>query len=225
MGAHEQYAKLIDHTLLKPAATREQFDRLCEEAIEWGFYSVCVHSGWIAYCAERLSGSPVKVCTVSGFPLGANDSAVKAFEAERAITLGAEEVDMVLDIGALKSQDDDRVLQDIRAVRAACPSGIVLKVIIETVLLSDEEKKRAGLLVKEGGADFVKTSTGFAGGGATVPDVELLRAAVGPEMGVKAAGGVRSLADLEAMVAAGATRIGTSSGVTIFSGEQTGGAY
>lgn len=225
METRERYAGMIDHTLLKPEATRDQFETLCREAIEWGFYSVCVHSGWISYCAEQLAGSPVKVCTVAGFPLGANDSAVKAFEAERAIALGAEEVDMVLNIGALKSGEDDLVRDDIRAVRAACRDGIVLKVIIETALLTDDEKKRASILVKEAGADFVKTSTGFSGGGATVPDVELLRAAVGPEMGVKAAGGVRSLADLEAMVAAGATRIGTSSGVKIFSGEQTGGAY
>lgn len=225
MGARETYAHLIDHTLLKPDATREQYDTLCSEAVEWGFCSVCVHSGWIQYCAERLSGSAVKVCTVAGFSLGANDSRVKAYEAERGIELGAQEVDMVLNIGALKSGMDDLALADVRAVRAACGEAIVLKVIIETALLTEDEKKRASRITKEAGADFVKTSTGFNGGGATVPDVQLMRAVVGPDMGVKAAGGVRSLSDLEAMVAAGATRIGTSSGVKIFSGESTGGAY
>ncbi len=225
MDNKEKYAAYIDHTLLKPEAVAAQYQTLCKEAIEWGFYSVCVHSGWISFCARQLEESEVKVCTVAGFPLGANDTRVKAFEAQRAIELGADEVDMVLNIGAFKSGDDKLAHEDIAAVRDVCGSDIVLKVIIETALLTEDEKRRASIITKDAGADFVKTSTGFSGGGATVSDVALMRAAVGADMGVKAAGGVRSLADLEAMIAAGATRIGTSSGAKILTGTSTGGAY
>jgi deoxyribose-phosphate aldolase len=216
-------AALIDHTLLKPDATREEVERLCAEAAQHGFASVCVNPNWVPLCRERLRGSGVKVCTVVGFPLGAHAPDVKAYEARRAIEQGAEEVDMVLNIGALKSRDYALVEQDIRGVVQVAGRGVVVKVILETSLLTREEKIMGSTLAKAAGADFVKTSTGFAGGGATVEDVQLMRETVGPEMGVKASGGVRTREDACAMVAAGATRIGASAGVKIVRGETSDG--
>jgi deoxyribose-phosphate aldolase len=212
-------AKMIDHTLLKPDATQQEIAQLCFEARKYGFASVCVNPTWVSLCAELLKGSPVKVCTVIGFPLGATSSETKAFETETAIKQGATEIDMVINIGALKARDLDAVAKDIRGVvNAAHSRGALVKVIIETVLLTDEEKTIASLLSKEAGADFVKTSTGFAGGGATAHDVALMRKTVGPEMGVKASGGVRTFEDAASMIKAGATRIGASAGVKILQG-------
>jgi deoxyribose-phosphate aldolase len=217
--------RYIDHTLLKPEATARQIDALCDEAAKHHFYSVCVNSFWVERCARRLRGSGVKVCTVVGFPLGAMDSRSKAFEARTAISNGAAEIDMVMNIGAMKAGDLRAVREDMLAVRRACRSRIVLKVIIETCLLSDEEKVLACQLAKDSGADFVKTSTGFSSGGATVADVALMRRTVGPAMGVKASGGVRSIETAVAMIEAGATRLGTSSGVLLVSGQKAVGAY
>ncbi len=212
-------AKMIDHTLLKPDATPDQIAQLCFEARKYQFASVCVNPAWVKLCAQLLEGSPVKVCTVIGFPLGATASEVKAFETTNAIDQGATEIDMVINIGALKARELDLVAKDIRGVvNAAHSRGMIVKVILETTLLSDEEKTIACLLSKEAGADFVKTSTGFSGGGATVHDVALMRQAVGPEMGVKASGGVRTYEDAENMIKAGATRIGASAGVKILQG-------
>src|SRR6266545_2300576 len=212
-------AKMIDHTLLKPDATQQEIAQLCFEARKYGFASVCVNPTWVNLCAQLLQGSQVKVCTVIGFPLGATSSESKAFETETAIRQGATEIDMVINIGALKARDLEAVAKDIRGVvNTAHPRGAIVKVIIETVLLNDEEKTIACLLSKEAGADFVKTSTGFAGGGATVNDVLLMRRAVGPEMGVKASGGVRTFEDAASMIKAGATRIGASAGVKIIQG-------
>jgi deoxyribose-phosphate aldolase len=212
-------AKYIDHTLLKPDATQQEIAQLCFEARKHEFASVCVNPTWVSLCAQLLKGSPVKVCTVIGFPLGATSSETKAFETETAIRQGATEIDMVINIGALKARDLETVARDIRGVvNAAHAHGIIVKVIIETALLTDEEKTIASLISKEAGADFVKTSTGFAGGGATVQDVELMRKAVGPEMGVKASGGVRTYEDAASMIQAGATRIGASAGVKIIQG-------
>jgi deoxyribose-phosphate aldolase len=212
-------AKMIDHTLLKPDATQQEIAQLCFEAKKYGFASVCVNPTWVSLCAQLLQGSPVKVCTVIGFPLGATSSEAKAFETETAIRQGATEIDMVINIGALKARDLDTVAKDIRGVvNAAHAHGILVKVIIETVLLTDEEKTIASLISKESGADFVKTSTGFAGGGATIHDVELMRRTVGPQMGVKASGGVRTYEDAASMIQAGATRIGASAGVKIIQG-------
>jgi deoxyribose-phosphate aldolase len=212
-------AKTIDHTLLKPDATQDQIAQLCYEARKYGFASVCVNPTWVELCAQLLKGSPVKVCTVIGFPLGATDPEVKAFETQTAMQKGASEIDVVINIGALKARDLELVAKDIRAVVAtAHAGGAIVKVIIEAALLTDEEKTIACLLSKEVGADFVKTSTGFASGGATVHDVALMRKTVGPEMGVKAAGGVRTYEDAENMLKAGATRIGASAGVKIIQG-------
>jgi len=212
-------AKMIDHTLLKPDATPDQIAQLCFEARKHQFASVCVNPAWVKLCAQLLEGSPVKVCTVIGFPLGATSSEVKAFETETAIEQGATEIDMVINIGALKARELEFVAQDIRGVvNAAHSRGFIVKVILETALLTDEEKTIACLLSKEAGADFVKTSTGFASGGATVHDVALMRRVVGPEIGVKAAGGVRTYEDAESMIKAGATRIGASAGVKILQG-------
>lgn len=212
-------AMMIDHTLLKPDATPDQIAQLCFEARKYGFASVCINPTWVKLAAQLLQGSPVKVCTVIGFPLGATAPEVKAFETQNAIEQGATEIDMVINVGALKARDLELVARDVRGVVAAARAGgAVVKVIIEAVLLTDEEKTIACLLSKEAGADFVKTSTGFAGGGATVHDVELMRRVVGPEMGVKAAGGVRTYADAESMIKAGATRIGASAGVKIIQG-------
>ncbi len=213
-------AGMIDHTLLKPDATPDQIAQLCFEAKKYGFASVCVNPAWVPLCAELLKGSPVKVCTVIGFPLGATAPEVKAFEATNAINQGATEIDMVINIGALKARDLDLVARDIRGVVIATHSrGMLIKVIIETSLLTDEEKVIACKLAKEAGADFVKTSTGFSGGGATVEDIALMRKTVGPELGVKASGGVHNRAQADALVAAGATRIGASAGVKIISGD------
>lgn len=213
--AHD-WASLVDHTLLKPEAAESDIKKLCNEAIEFGFASVCVNPAWVKKAAEFLRGSSVPVCTVIGFPLGATLSDVKAYEARRAIFNGATEVDMVINIGALKSGDDCAVEDDIRAVAlAAHENGVLLKVIIETALLTDDEKVRACLASKNAGADFVKTSTGFAKGGATVEDVALMRRVVGANLGVKASGGVKGIEDARAMFEAGATRIGASVGVKI----------
>ncbi|MBA3632678.1 MAG: deoxyribose-phosphate aldolase [Acidobacteria bacterium] len=213
--AHD-WASLVDHTLLKPEASESDIKKLCEEAVQYGFASVCVNPSWVKKASEFLRSTNVPVCTVIGFPLGATLSDVKAYEARRAIFNGAREVDMVINIGALKSGDDCAVEDDIRAVAiAAHENGVLLKVIIETALLSDEEKVRACLASKNAGADFVKTSTGFAKGGATVDDVALMRRVVGKGLGVKASGGVKGIEDAKAMVEAGATRIGASVGVKI----------
>lgn len=212
-------AKTIDHTLLKPDATQDQIAQLCFEARKYGFASVCVNPTWVELCAKLLEGSSVKVCSVIGFPLGATAPEVKAFETQNAIDHGAAEIDMVINIGALKARDLELVARDIRGVVTTAHAGrAIVKVIIEAVLLTDEEKTIACLLSKEAGADFVKTSTGFSSGGATVHDVALMRKAVGPEMGVKAAGGVRTYEDAENMIKAGATRIGASAGVKILQG-------
>jgi deoxyribose-phosphate aldolase len=227
-AASGDVAKYIDHTLLKPDATREEIEKLCEEARAFNFASVCVNPTWVKECAFALHGSPVKVCTVVGFPLGATLADVKAYETRRAIFDGATEIDMVINIGALKSGADATVKRDIQAVvEAAHEACAIVKTIIEAALLTDEEKVRACLLAKEAGADFVKTSTGFSKGGATVADIELMRRTVGSDVGVKAAGGVKDLASAREMIAAGATRIGASAGVKIVQesqGKKTSGA-
>ncbi|MBI4375711.1 MAG: deoxyribose-phosphate aldolase [Elusimicrobia bacterium] len=207
-------ARFVDHTLLKPNATQEEVAKLCEEAKAYCFASVCVNPSYVPFCAKKLSGSGVKVCTVVGFPLGSTTATVKSIEARDAIANGADEIDMVINVGALKSGNDSAVYDDIRAVREAT-RGKVLKVILETALLSQEEKVRACLLAKRAGADFVKTSTGFGGGGATAEDVRLMRETVGPLMGVKASGGIRDAASAQKMIEAGATRLGTSASVAI----------
>ncbi|MFA6830370.1 MAG: deoxyribose-phosphate aldolase [Bacilli bacterium] len=209
-----EFNRLIDHTLLAPDATKGQITKLCAEAKEYSFASVCVNPGWINLCQKLLSGSDVKVCTVIGFPLGATMMASKISEAKEALFEGADELDMVINIGRLKDHDDEYVKTEIAELKKVCQDK-VLKVIIETCLLTDEEKVRVCLLAKEAGADFVKTSTGFSKGGATVKDIELMRKTVGPEMGVKASGGVKTKEDMEAMVKAGATRIGTSHGIDL----------
>ncbi|WP_129727314.1 deoxyribose-phosphate aldolase [Ectobacillus funiculus] len=213
------YAKLIDHTLLKADAKKEAIITLCEEAKQHHFASVCVNPTWVEVAAQLLHGTDVAVCTVIGFPLGANTPETKAFEASDAIAKGATEVDMVINIGALRDGNDELVERDIRAVTEAAKGKALTKVIIETSLLTEEEKVRACKLAVKAGADFVKTSTGFSTGGATVEDIALMRKTVGPAIGVKASGGVRDFAGLEAMVQAGATRIGTSSGVALISGQ------
>jgi len=224
--ASDGLASLIDHTLLKPDATRDQIEQLCREAAQFCFASVCVNPVWVPLCAEMLRGSGVKVCTVIGFPSGAHHPDVKGYETRRAVEQGAEEVDMVINIGALKSKDYALVEQDIRSVVQASGKDTLVKVILETSLLTTEEKIMGCSLAKAAGADYVKTSTGFAGGGATVEDVHLMREIVGPEMGVKASGGVRTKEEAEAMVKAGATRIGASAGIKIVRGEaSTGKGY
>ena len=215
-GAPDGVSALIDHTLLKPDATRQELEKLCREAAEFHFATVCVNPAWVAFCAAQLRGSPVGVCTVVGFPLGATTSDVKNYETRRVIFDGAREVDMVINVGALKSGDVRTVERDIEAVAQPCrEAGVLSKVIIEAALLTDDEKVTACTLAKAAGADYVKTSTGFGPGGATAADVALMRRVVGAEMGVKAAGGVRDLESLNAMVAAGATRVGASAGVKI----------
>ncbi|HLF01077.1 MAG TPA: deoxyribose-phosphate aldolase [Anaerolineales bacterium] len=207
---------LIDHTLLKPEATPDQIAQLCYEARKHSFASVCVNPTHVRLCAQLLRGSPVKVCTVVGFPLGATPPEVKAFETQQAIDEGAGEIDMVINIGAIKSKDYEHAARDVRSVvRAAHAKGAIVKVIIEAALLNQEEKIAACLISKEAGADFVKTSTGFGPGGATAADVALMRKIVGHGLGVKAAGGIRNLADAQKMIEAGATRIGASAGVKI----------
>ncbi|MGX7418814.1 deoxyribose-phosphate aldolase [Carnobacterium gallinarum] len=221
----ENLNKYIDHTLLKPEATEEQIKVLCDEAKKYDFMSVCINPTWVSKAAAFLTESDVKVCTVIGFPLGANTSEVKAYEANEAIANGANEVDMVINIGALKDHDDELVIRDIQGVVDVAKDRAISKVIIETSLLTEEEKVRACELAKKAGADFVKTSTGFSTGGATVEDVKLMRGTVGPEMGVKASGGVRSLADAQAFIDAGATRLGASSGVAIMEGQTAASDY
>ena len=221
--AARQVARYIDHTLLKPDATRAEILKICEEGALYGFASVCINPIWVREAACALRGSGVKVCTVIGFPLGANAPDTKSFEARRAIFDGASELDMVINVGALKSGDDDLALRDIAGVvQVAHEVGYICKVIIETALLTDDEKIRACMLSKEAGADFVKTSTGFSKGGATVADIALMRRVVGGEMGVKASGGVKDLKQAQDMIRAGATRIGASVGVKIIQ-EAAGG--
>ena len=215
-GGAGEVAGLIDHTLLKPDATAPDIEKLCREAAEFHFATVCVNPTWVAFCARLLRGSGVGVCSVVGFPLGATTPDVKQYETRRAIFDGAAEIDMVINVGALKSGDLRLVEQDIEAVTTPCrQSGVVSKVIIEAALLSEEEKVAASTLTKAAGADFVKTSTGFGPGGATIGDVMLMRRVVGDTVGVKAAGGVRDLEQVRAMVAAGASRVGASAGVRI----------
>ena len=216
--------KYIDHTLLKPDASQEQIETLIEEAKKYDFASVCVNPTWVSFAAQALKATDVKVCTVIGFPLGANTPELKAFETSDAIQNGANEVDMVINIGALKSRNFDLVERDIRAVVEAA-KGTLVKVIIETCLLTDDEKVKACQIAQKAGADFVKTSTGFSTGGATVRGVALMRKTVGPDMGVKASGGARSYEDALAFIEAGATRIGASSGVAIMEGDVANGDY
>jgi deoxyribose-phosphate aldolase len=224
-GAPASIASMIDHTLLKPDATRQQIEELCREAAQFRFATVCVNPTWVAACSRLLAGSGVAVCTVVGFPLGATTADVKGYETQRTIFDGAREVDMVINVGALKSGDLRTVERDIEEVAGRCRAcGVVSKVIIEAALLTDDEKVSACTLAKAAGADYVKTSTGFGPGGATAADVALMRRVVGTEMGVKAAGGIRDLEGLKAMVAAGATRVGASAGVKILQqarGEQS----
>ena len=212
-------AKMIDHTILKPEATKEQVTELCKEAKEYGFASVCVNSSYVPLCAELLSDSEVKVCTVVGFPLGAMSTIGKVGETRQAILDGADEIDMVVHVGMIKSGDWDYVESDIQEVVDEAKHKALVKVIIETCLLTEEEKVRVCRICKDTGADFVKTSTGFSTGGATVADVALMRHTVGDDMGVKASGGVRTPETAEEMVKAGATRLGTSSGIAIVKGK------
>ncbi|MDD3919848.1 MAG: deoxyribose-phosphate aldolase [Eubacteriales bacterium] len=214
----KEMAKFIDHTLLKPDATRAQIKKICDEAREYQFASVCVNSCWVGYVAKELAGSGVAPCCVVGFPLGAMLPEAKADEAALAVKMGAKEVDMVLNVGAAKGGEWDAVFADIQGVVAACTGRAKLKVIIETCLLTDDEKVKACELAKEAGADFVKTSTGFSTGGATEEDVALMRSTVGPDMGVKASGGIRTREDAVKMIAAGASRIGASAGIKIIQG-------
>jgi deoxyribose-phosphate aldolase len=216
---------MIDHTLLRADATQAEISKLVNEAKQYQFASVCVNPTWVSYSAEQLAGTEVKVCTVIGFPLGATTSDVKAFETKNAIERGANEVDMVINIGQLKDGNDAFVQQDIETVVKAASGKALVKVIIETCLLTDEEKVRACELSVKAGADFVKTSTGFSTGGATPEDIALMRKTVGPNVGVKASGGVRSLEDVNKMIEAGATRIGASSGVSIMNGITSTSSY
>ncbi len=209
-----EYNRMIDHTLLKQDATKEAIIKLCQEAREYHFWSVCINPGFVKTCAKELKGSDVKVCTVIGFPLGATSTESKAFEVKQAIADGADELDMVINVSYLKDKDYDFVYNDIHEVVKAA-NGKLVKVIIETCLLTDAEKIKACELAKKAGANFVKTSTGFSTGGATAHDIALMRKTVGKEMGVKASGGVRSYEDMIAMIEAGASRIGTSSGVKL----------
>ncbi|WHK25539.1 deoxyribose-phosphate aldolase [Enterococcus faecalis] len=216
--------RMIDHTILKPEATEAAVQKIIDEAKEYNFFSVCINPCWVAFASEQLADTDVAVCTVIGFPLGANTPEVKAYEAADAIKNGANEVDMVINIGALKSQQYDHVRQDIQGIVDAAKGKALVKVIIETALLTDEEKVKTCELAKEAGADFVKTSTGFSTGGAKVADIRLMRETVGPDMGVKASGGVHNAEEALAMIEAGATRIGASTGVAIVSGA-TGEGY
>jgi deoxyribose-phosphate aldolase len=222
----QNVARMIDHTLLKPDATEAEIIKLANEAKQYSFASVCINPAWVKTAADLLADTPdVKVCTVIGFPLGATTTETKVFETKNAIENGAKEVDMVINIGALKDKQDDFVEQDIRAVVEASKGKALTKVIIETCLLTDEEKVRACELSVKAGADFVKTSTGFSTGGATIADVQLMRKTVGPDLGVKASGGVRSREDALAMIEAGATRIGASAGIAIVKGETSTASY
>lgn len=218
-------SSLIDHTLLRADATKAEITILTEEAKKYEFASVCVNPTWVSYAAEQLMNSKVKVCTVIGFPLGASTSATKAFEAKNAIEGGATEVDVVINVAALKDGNYDYVMQDIKGVVDAATGKALVKVIIEACLLTQEEKKLACQLSVKAGAEFVKTSTGFSTGGATAEDVALMRQVVGDKIGVKASGGIRNLEDMERMIAAGATRIGASSGVKIMEGQSSTSSY
>ena len=226
IGAVEKtIAGMIDHTLLKPEAREEEVRVLCQEAATYGFASVCVNPTWVELCARLLRRSGVKVCTVIGFPLGATTSETKAYETRNAVANGAGEADMVINIGALKSKDYSRVEKDIRAVVRAAGPQVLTKVILETALLNDEEKVKACELSRDAGADFVKTSTGFSKGGATAADIALMRRTVGAEMGVKASGGVRTFEDAQAMISAGATRIGASASLKIIRAKDVSSSY
>ncbi|MEI3613446.1 deoxyribose-phosphate aldolase [Pseudogracilibacillus sp. SO30301A] len=221
----KRIASKIDHTLLKPEATKEDIVKLCEEAKEYEFATVCINPSWVRIAAKALMGTNVGITTVIGFPLGATSTFTKIAETRDAIASGATEVDMVINIGALKSKDEVTVYQDIKQVVRAASEQAIVKVIIETGFLTDDEKERACLLAKEAGADFVKTSTGFGPGQATVEDIRLMRQTVGPEIGVKASGGVRDLESAKAMIEAGANRIGASAGIAIVTGEKGSSSY
>lgn len=214
----QQIARTIDHTLLSATAVSADIVRLCREARQYGFAAVCVNPHWVPLAVSELAGSGIGVATVVGFPLGASRTAVKAAEAEDAIGAGATEIDMVLNVGAFKSGGRKAALQDVKAVVEACAGRAAVKVIIETCYLTDEEKRDAALLCRQAGADFVKTSTGFGSGGATTADVALIRAAVGPDMGIKASGGIRDATFAQALIEAGATRLGASASVAIVGG-------
>lgn len=220
-----ELASYIDHTLLKPEAVQSQFDQLCKEAVTYKFMSVCVNSSWVPYVAKKLRGSGVKICAVVGFPLGEMDIRSKTFETRSAISNGADEIDMVINIGALKSGNYKLVEEDIRSIKRACRSNTILKVIIETVFLTEEEKIIACELSKKADADFVKTSTGFMGGGATVEDIMLMRRVVGSKMGVKASGGIRDFNQAVALINAGANRLGCGSSVAVVTGGTAKGPY
>lgn len=221
----EKIERYLDHTVLKPESTDLDIQKACLDAKEYNFKAVCIQPMWVKYTADMLKGTDVNTCTVIGFPLGANTSDVKAYEAKQAVKDGAVEVDMVINIGAIKSEDFSLVHDDIKAVVDAVKGKAIVKVIIETCLLTENEKVRACEISKRAGADFVKTSTGFSTGGATVDDIKLMRETVGKEMGVKASGGVRSIEDAKAMIKAGATRIGTSNGVAIVEGKEATESY
>ena len=223
--SHAEMARYIDHTLLKPESTRDQYDQIVAECIQYNFKSICVNSSWVEYVARQLQGSGIEVCSVVGFPLGAMTSRSKAFETREAVADGATEVDMVINIGALRSGDYDAVEEDIRAVRRATRATTVLKVILETCMLSNEEKIIACELSKKAGADFVKTSTGFSSGGATVEDIRLMRSTVGPDMGVKASGGIRDWSSAVSMIQAGANRLGIGSSIKVMTGGVAEGNY
>ncbi len=218
------FAAIIDHTLLKPEATSAQIKQLCAEAKQFQFASVCIQPHFVAFAASELNNTSVKVCTVIGFPLGSNHTLVKVAETKQAIADGAHEIDMVINISWLKDHQDKQIIEEIRLIKQACGTKI-LKVILETCLLTEEEKIRACVLSQEAGADFVKTSTGFSTGGATIADITLMRKTVGPTLGVKASGGVKTLEDMKALVQAGATRIGTSSGVKLIQTGVSSGGY
>ncbi len=222
--SEKNLASYIDHTLLKPEVTKQQIRKLCEEALEHHFFAVCVNSGMISTCREVLRSSKVQIASVVGFPLGANDSATKAFETNRAINLGATEIDMVLNIGALKANEYSFVERDIfDVVRSA--EGKIVKVILETALLTEEEKKKACEISVKAGAHFVKTSTGFGGGGATVADIELMKSVVGVSAKIKASGGIRDFETAKKLIQAGASRLGTSSGIALIRGRSVEGGY
>ncbi|TMN21003.1 deoxyribose-phosphate aldolase [Lentibacillus cibarius] len=218
-------AKFIDHTQLKPETKKDKISEIVQEAREYGFASVCVNPYWVPYCYEHLKDTDVKVCTVIGFPLGATSTQSKVFETKQALNDGAAEVDMVINVGELKAANDQAVQRDIKEVVEAADGHALTKVIIETSLLTDDEKVRACKLAKAAGADYVKTSTGFSGGGATAEDVKLMRQTVGDDMGVKASGGIRDTKSVKEMIDAGATRIGASAGVEIVNGEKGTDSY
>jgi len=220
-----ELAGYIDHTLLKPEAVESQFEQLCAEAVNYKFKSVCVNSSWVPFVAKKLRGTGIAVCSVIGFPLGGMDTRSKAFEARSAMASGATELDMVINVGALKSGNLKLVEEDIRAIKRACRSTTILKVILETGLLSDAEKIIACEIAKKAGADFVKTSTGFAGSGATVEDIALMRRIVGPTMGVKASGGIKTSEQAIALIRAGASRLGCGASVAVVTGAVIGIGY